>query len=155
MFLGRRKYGAQSAIEYVILLSLILSALLLTQGIVKRGYQGNLKDASDRMGPQYSPTSTSKSETRQMNNDQEINEEIQATRSDGDHVGISEFIPDGFGYEPNYIGDRGVYLYSERLDQDYTMETREQTNSVNQEDFRWNEAPATVYDDFPEPFIIP
>lgn len=44
--------------EYAILLSLILAALVIMQVYIKRGYQGRLKQDADEVGQQYSPGHT-------------------------------------------------------------------------------------------------
>jgi len=64
MFKNRRR--AQSIIEYTILLCVILAALMIMQFLIKRRYQGGIKEQVDQLGPQYSPghtTSTSASTT--------------------------------------------------------------------------------------------
>lgn len=48
----------QSLLEYSILFAVILSALLIMQFYVKRGYQGRLKKEADTVGQQYSPGHT-------------------------------------------------------------------------------------------------
>lgn len=52
------KRGGQSLLEYVILLAVIISSLLIMQFYVKRGYQGRLKQEADDIGQQYSPGHT-------------------------------------------------------------------------------------------------
>lgn len=44
--------------EYTILLSLIIAALIIMQFYIKRTYQGRLKQEADEVGPQYSPGHT-------------------------------------------------------------------------------------------------
>jgi hypothetical protein len=53
-----QKTKAQSILEYVTLLAVIVSALLIMQFYVKRAYQGRLKDEADQVGQQYSPRHT-------------------------------------------------------------------------------------------------
>jgi uncharacterized protein (UPF0333 family) len=48
----------QSVLEYSILIAVILSALVIMQFYIKRGYQGRLKKESDTVGQQYSPGHT-------------------------------------------------------------------------------------------------
>jgi len=48
----------QNILEYVILLCVILSALLIMQVYVKRRYQGRIKQDVDELGQQYSPGHT-------------------------------------------------------------------------------------------------
>ncbi|MDD5155805.1 MAG: hypothetical protein PHF11_04890 [Candidatus Omnitrophica bacterium] len=49
---------SQSLLEYAVFFSVILAALLVMQFYVKRKYQGNIKDAVDELGRQYSPGHT-------------------------------------------------------------------------------------------------
>lgn len=54
----KKAQKAQSILEYVILICVILSALLIMQFYLKRSYQGRLKQESDTLGQQYSPGHT-------------------------------------------------------------------------------------------------
>lgn len=55
--MGLNKRG-QSLLEYSILFAVILSAILIMQSYIKRGYQGRLKAEADSVGQQYSPGHT-------------------------------------------------------------------------------------------------
>jgi hypothetical protein len=48
----------QSLLEYAMLFSLILAALVIMQFYIKRTYQGRLKQEADEVGSQYSPGHT-------------------------------------------------------------------------------------------------
>jgi hypothetical protein len=48
----------QSILEYVVLLCVIVSSLLLMQVFIKRAYQGRLKAEAEQIGQQYSPGHT-------------------------------------------------------------------------------------------------
>lgn len=48
----------QNLLEYVMLLCIIVSSILIMQTYVKRAYQGRLKQESDSLGQQYSPDHT-------------------------------------------------------------------------------------------------
>jgi hypothetical protein len=48
----------QSIFEVTVLICIILSALLIMQFYIKRGYQGRIKQEIDDLGPQYSPGHT-------------------------------------------------------------------------------------------------
>jgi uncharacterized protein (UPF0333 family) len=48
----------QSMLEYTLLFSLILAALVIMQFYIKRAYQGRLKQDADEVGQQYSPGHT-------------------------------------------------------------------------------------------------
>lgn len=153
MILARTKmHKAQSIMEYAVLTAVVISAMLLMQAIVKRGYSGGLKESADRMGEQYSPTNTTTKFSRKMLNDQQINEEINTHRTAGGEVGIDRFIPASFGYTPQYAGDKGAYNYTERLDQQYSTESREETDSAALERIKWKEFQKTSVPDFPDPY---
>jgi len=49
---------AQSLLEYSILFAVVLSAILIMQFYIKRGYQGRLKKEADTVSQQYSPGHT-------------------------------------------------------------------------------------------------
>jgi len=59
----------QSIVEYVILLGLVISALLIMHIYIKRAYQGRIKQGSDEISQQYSPGhTTSLIETKTSSN---------------------------------------------------------------------------------------
>lgn len=157
MFLGRFQSKAQSTVEIAVLFAIVLSALLMMQGIMKRGFQGNLKEASDRMGDQYSASGTTSRVNREMLNDQGIYEEVNTTRTTPESVGIDQFIPPDFGYVPKYVGEKDIYTYTQRFDQSYETTQEERMDSAVLEQYRWQdyEDSATTYADFPDPFPIP
>ena len=49
------KTKAQSTIEFVLLMIIILAAFLTMQSYIKRGLQGRWKGAVDELGDQYDP----------------------------------------------------------------------------------------------------
>lgn len=85
-----RTNKGQSILEYAILLAVIIAALLIMQSLVKRGYQGGLKDAADKMGEQYSVGKTTISQTRNMTGDQQIMEETAVN-----DTYVSKYLPTG------------------------------------------------------------
>ena len=66
--------------EYSILLAVIVSAILIMQFYVKRGYQGRLKKESDTVGQQYSPGHTESAITTTTNStsNTEVAEGVQS-----------------------------------------------------------------------------
>ncbi len=63
----------QGTLEYAIILVVVVGALIAMQWYIKGGYQGKLKQASDEIGEQYSPTHvtstyTTTTNTRQYEN---------------------------------------------------------------------------------------
>ena len=56
-----RRKKAQSILEFVILMIIIIGALLAMQNYIKRGLQGRWKVAVDDLGEQYDPASTNSS----------------------------------------------------------------------------------------------
>lgn len=49
---------AQSTLEYAVLISVLVAALIAMQIYIKRGYQGKLREGADSMGEQFSPAHT-------------------------------------------------------------------------------------------------
>jgi len=49
---------AQSTLEYAVIISVIVAALLTMQVYIKRGIQGKLRSAADEIGRQYDPGNT-------------------------------------------------------------------------------------------------
>lgn len=49
---------AQSTLEYVVLIVLVVAALLSMQFYIKRGIQGRLRSVTDDIGEQFSPGNT-------------------------------------------------------------------------------------------------
>ena len=49
---------SQSILEYVVLFSVIVFALLMGQNFIKRAYQGRIKTQMEQVGSQYSPGHT-------------------------------------------------------------------------------------------------
>ncbi|MFC1704684.1 hypothetical protein ACFL1E_07920 [Candidatus Omnitrophota bacterium] len=156
MHLERSIRRAQSMVEYCILLAVILSALLLLQAIVKRGFSGGLNEAAERMGEQYSPTATAERTVRKMLNDQVINEEITATTCGDDEPCIENFWDAGAtGYTPVYAGDKGAYTFTARPSQKFSVSNERVTDSASQELYRWDDFQRTDYGDFDAPFSAP
>lgn len=54
-FLNKR---AQSTLEYALMIAVVVGALVAMQFYVKRGLQGRLRQSSDEIGEQFSPTRT-------------------------------------------------------------------------------------------------
>ncbi len=50
---------AQSTLEYAILIAVVVGALIGMQTYVKRGLQGRLQEATDQVGGQFEPGTTS------------------------------------------------------------------------------------------------
>lgn len=51
--LGKR---GQSTLEYAVLIVVIIAALIAMQVYLKRGIQGRMKESSDQIGEQFSPS---------------------------------------------------------------------------------------------------
>ena len=120
-----RRNNAQSIVEYAILLGVVIAALLIMQLFVKRGYQGGLKDASDKIGEQFSASGTTIRQKRSMEGIQTIKEGT-AIDKDSD---FNTF----FGTEATSTLDKNVYSYSERTGGDITTETKAKTATLQQE----------------------
>lgn len=52
MFINRR---GQNTLEYALVISVIIAALLAINTYIKRGVQGRLKESSDQIGSQFDP----------------------------------------------------------------------------------------------------
>jgi len=60
---------AQSTLEYALIISVVVGALLAMQVYVKRGVQGRLKSATDDIGDQYSPGNTESTVTVEIDSE--------------------------------------------------------------------------------------
>ncbi len=58
MLIHFNKKRGQSTLEYAVLVTIIIGALLSIQFYIKRGVQGRLKSAADDIGDQYSVGNT-------------------------------------------------------------------------------------------------
>lgn len=57
------KTGAQSTVEYAVLIACIAAAIIGMQFYLKRGIQGRLRQGGDEIGQQYSATNTGSTTT--------------------------------------------------------------------------------------------
>ena len=55
---GNKAHRAQGMLEYAVFLSVVVSALLLWQFMIKRSYEGRIKQEIDSVGASYSPGHT-------------------------------------------------------------------------------------------------
>ncbi|GAI08597.1 unnamed protein product, partial [marine sediment metagenome] len=63
-----RKNG-QTLIEYAVVITCIIAALIAMQSYIKRALQGRLRSAADQIGEQYAPGRTTGSFTTTVNRD--------------------------------------------------------------------------------------
>jgi len=63
---------AQSTLEYVLLIGVVVGALLAMQTYLKRSIQGRMQIIGDQMGDQYTPSGTYREENMLVSNDQII-----------------------------------------------------------------------------------
>ncbi|MFH0854904.1 MAG: hypothetical protein V1869_00070 [Candidatus Omnitrophota bacterium] len=75
----KRKSRGQSTLEYVILISFVVAALIAMGVYMKRGVQGRLKESTDQVGQQYSPGYTTSSYTTTTNIGQSENVDAGVT----------------------------------------------------------------------------
>lgn len=127
MVIHNRK--GQSILEYAVLLAIVISVLLIMQNMVKRGYQGGLKDSSEKMGEQYSAGGTTIAQNRTMATDQKIIEEVATGAL------ISPFTSASLAY----TSDKGVYSLTQRTGGEQAMDTKVHTDSFEQEKVRLSE----------------
>jgi len=127
----------QSILEYAILLGVILIAILIMQIFIKRGYQGGLKDAAEKMGDAYSASSTTIFHNRSMGvgEVQHITEETATNRTM-----MRRFVPtlDVKGT----VTDK-AYSYQKREGGNTTSETKSITGNLTGEGIRWEDYNAT------------
>ena len=71
------KRKGNAVLQYGILVALVISALLIMQAFIKRGYQGSLKASADKIGEQFSTSSeTIKTEQTFAPEGQDIHTEV-------------------------------------------------------------------------------
>ncbi len=56
--LRKKNKKGQSAVEYAVLIMIVIGAMIAISGYVKRGIQGRMKQATDDIGKQFSPGNT-------------------------------------------------------------------------------------------------
>jgi hypothetical protein len=56
---SKHKDNGQSTLEYTIMISVVIGALLLMQIYMKRGVQGKMRDSADQIGEQFEAGKTS------------------------------------------------------------------------------------------------
>ncbi len=135
-----RRNNAQSIVEYAILLGVVIAALLVMQLFVKRGYQGGLKDASDKIGEQFSASATTMKQTRTMKTgDKQTIKEGTATNTKFNTFFGSTSVGSSTAL------DKNVYSYSERSGGEITANTDSRTASLKQETGKVPERTVTDY----------
>jgi hypothetical protein len=147
-----RSKNGQSIIEYVILLSVVIAALLIMQVFIKRGFQGGLKDSADRMGEQFSAGGTTVSQTRTMNADQFVREEVN---TGGDIAGLASNFSISSSGQIQGTRDKDTYSMSSRSGAPITSDTKQKTDSAREEKTRFSDYSAIAETDnseFAAPF---
>lgn len=139
--LYHRNYKGQSMVEYAILLGVVIAALLIMQVFVKRGFQGGLKEASDKMGDQFSAGATTIYQNRTLG---ESGQTIK--QESGTNDTMADFVPSGMTVKGTV--EKGAYSYSERTGDTQTSETSTKTDAATQEKTRWNEYSNKEYQNF-------
>ncbi len=76
-----RNKAGQTALEYTVLLIVIMGAFLGMQNYVKRGIQGRWRDAVDGLGDQYDPRTATTSLRHTLSSS--TNTQIMALNTDG------------------------------------------------------------------------
>lgn len=64
---------AQSTLEYAVIIAVIVGALIAMQVYIKRGIQGRFREASDQIGEQFSPDTSTYNYTTTSNSAQTEN----------------------------------------------------------------------------------
>ncbi len=138
-----RSRNGQSILEYVLLLGVVVAAILIMQVWVKRGFQGGMKDAGDKMGDQFSAGNTSISKNTTMTGDQTITDET-ATKAG---TAIAQYQAD----QTDAVG-KGAFTVSGRSGGETAQETKQQTDASAKEKFKWTEYDTTEHENFGAPF---
>lgn len=134
----------QSMVEYAILLGVVIAALLIMQAFVKRGFQGGLKDAADKMGDQFSAGGTTVYQSRNMGANQIIKEETATGNVIKDFVDEVNLVTD----DVHGTVAQGAYSYSARSGGNQTSDVKTATEAAKTEKVRWNEFQNNTVDDF-------
>ncbi|MDD5155804.1 MAG: hypothetical protein PHF11_04885 [Candidatus Omnitrophica bacterium] len=146
--LKKRKI-AQSLVEYAVVFSVVVAAILIMQAFIKRGYQGSLKDAADKMGEQYSAGNTSIYQNRSLSQEGQTIMHQAGTTAKAQTVlstlGIS-------GVTTQNITAQDVLSVDSRTGGNMTSETKVQTDSLKREATRLNEYANVTQTDFPAPY---
>lgn len=66
----------QSTLEYAVILTVVLAALLTIQSFVKRGVEGKLRSSTDSVGEQYSAGNMTSKYTTTQTEDMQTKEEF-------------------------------------------------------------------------------
>ncbi|MFC1594075.1 hypothetical protein ACFL38_01985 [Candidatus Omnitrophota bacterium] len=152
MIIRIRKRMAQSLLEYAILLAVLIAAFMLLQAIIKRGFSGSVKEASERMGRQWSPSNTTSEQERVPTADLVTIEET-GTEAAG---ALSDILPLVGGGGITVVGatDNDAYSYTARVGHEFTSTTHEQTDRAIDEEMRSGEYGGHdgAYDDFAPAF---
>ena len=112
MFRLLNKRKAQSTIEYVVLVIIIIGALITIQVYIKRGVQGRMKQATDDIGDQFSPGNTNV--VRRMKTDSRTSEAFgilhqgmsNSTLIDNDEVTITNETSNIINVDQEYWGTK-------------------------------------------------
>ncbi len=145
----KRKNKAQSLIEYAVVFSVVVAAILIMQAFIKRGYQGSLKDSADKMGEQFSAGNTTISQNRSLNGTQTILHEAGTTGKMGTVLGTLGLASNVTTHD---LTAQEVYSVDTRTGGKTTAETKVKTDAATKEATRWSDYNATEQTNFPAPF---
>jgi uncharacterized protein (UPF0333 family) len=130
-----RSKKAQSILEYALLIAVVVAAILIMQVFVKRGFQGQLKDASGRMGEQFSATGTKTLQTSNMTPG-DVQQIVEETATDGN---FSNFVDSAVRVTDagTITGDpsKSSYSVTKRAGGNQTVKSMSKTDNVEAEDF--------------------
>jgi len=147
----KRKNKAQSLIEYAVVFSVVVAAILIMQAFIKRGYQGSLKDSADKMGEQFSAGNTTTSQNRTLNGTQTILHEAGTTAKIEAVLGELGDLPVS-NVTTHDLDSQEVYSVDTRTGGTTTAKTSVRTDSAVNEATRWGDYNNTNYDNFNESF---
>jgi len=124
---------AQSMLEYALLLAVVIAGILIMQILIKRGFQGGLRDSADKLGDQYSVNQSVVSEDRSMMEEQVILEEVGTK----EETGVQHYLEEGETVEGTF--DKDVFSLNKRTGGKSRSQVKQQTDSATKETFRWDE----------------
>jgi Flp pilus assembly pilin Flp len=137
----------QAIIEYAVLLAVIVAAVLIMQMFVKRGFQGNLMDASQKMGDSFSAGETSIQKISKLD---ETGQSI--TEETGTDTKMDPFIQSSTMPDLKHTLDNQAYSYNERTGGEQSSDTKTDTGSARAEKTRISEYQDTKATNFPDPW---
>jgi hypothetical protein len=100
------KKNGQALLEYTVLITCFIAALIAMQIYIKRGFSGRLKDTADSLGDQYDPKDTDSDFTTSL--DSNVNT-------------LTKMVPEDYSYQDNQ--NNTYYLFQKEGKDDIVSRT--------------------------------